>query len=75
MPLGPLAHQIELGVPLPVTVTERTDAVELAAAMLDRDAVERMRIARAETVHDAGFVGHGEVTRVVILALRSWYSR
>lgn len=40
-------------------MTERAETVEMAAAVLDRDAVEGMRIVGGEAVNDAGFVGHG----------------
>lgn len=59
IPLRALTGQVELGVPLPMPATKRAGAVELPAAVLDRDALEGMRIVGGEAVHDAGFVGHG----------------
>lgn len=61
MPLGPLAREVELGVPLPMPVTERADTVEPSAAVLDRDAVEGMGVVGVEAMHDAGDVGHGVI--------------
>ena len=60
MPLGALAGEIVLDIPLPMPGTDRTDPVELPGAVTNRNAIERMRIAGTGTGDDAGFMGHGE---------------
>lgn len=55
-PLAPEAHQIDLGVPLPVTPADRALGIERAVAWLKRDDVECVRAVRAIAVDDVACV-------------------
>lgn len=54
-----LADKVDLAVPLAMPRADRTAHVEIAGAVADGNAVERVRIARAGTIYDVRGVGHG----------------
>lgn len=72
-PLAPEAHQIDLGVPLPVPLADRALGIERPVARLKRDDVERVRAVRAVAVDDVASVSDGTspcAARTVGSALR-----
>lgn len=55
--LAPEAHQIDLGVPLAVPLTDRAFRIERAVPRLKRDYVEGVRAVRPIAVSDVASVG------------------
>lgn len=53
-----VADQIDLAVPLAMARADRATHVEVAAAVTDGDAIERVRIVRAGAMDDVGGVRH-----------------
>ena len=56
-PLAPEAHQIDLGVPLPMPLANRALGIERPVPRLEQDNVERVRAVRAVAVDDVADVG------------------
>lgn len=55
--LAPEAHQIDLGVPLPVPLADRALGIERSIPRLQRDDVERVGAVRAVALDDVAGVG------------------
>jgi hypothetical protein len=56
MPLAPLAHQINLAIPLSISATSRATIIKIAATHLQRDAVKGVRVLRPRTFYDPLFM-------------------